>query len=39
MHREPTVVLVDDDRSVREALKWLIESVDLRVDSYASANL
>ncbi len=37
MHREPTVVLVDDDHSVRDALKWLIESVDLRVDTYASA--
>ena len=37
MHREPTVVLVDDDQSVRDALKWLIESVDLRVDTYASA--
>ena len=37
MHREPTVVLVDDDQSVRDALKWLIESVDLRVDSYSSA--
>ena len=37
MLREPTVVLVDDDQSVRDALKWLIESVDLRVDTYASA--
>jgi two-component system response regulator FixJ len=37
MHREPTVVLVDDDPSVREALKWLIESIELRVDTYASA--
>jgi len=37
MQREPTVVLVDDDQSVRDALKWLIESVDLRVKTYASA--
>ncbi|MDP6556518.1 MAG: response regulator [Pirellulaceae bacterium] len=37
MHREPTVVLVDDDQSVRDALKWLIESVELRVDTYSSA--
>ena len=37
MHCEPTVVLVDDDRSVRDALKWLIESVDLRVETHASA--
>jgi two-component system response regulator FixJ len=38
MNREPTVVLVDDDQSVREALKWLIESVGIGVDSYASAS-
>ena len=37
MEREPTVILVDDDDSVRDALKWLIESVDLHVDAYASA--
>ena len=37
MQREPTVALVDDDQSVREALKWLIESVNLRVETYASA--
>ena len=37
MHRASTVVLVDDDQSVRDALKWLIESVELRVDTYASA--
>ena len=37
MQREPTVVLVDDDQSVRDALKWLIESVDLCVDAYGSA--
>ena len=37
MHREPTVILVDDPDSVRDALKWLIESVDLHVDTYASA--
>jgi two-component system response regulator FixJ len=37
MIREPTVVLVDDDQSVRDALKWLIESVELCVDTYASA--
>ena len=37
MQREPTVILVDDDQSVRDALKWLIESVDLHVDTYGSA--
>jgi two-component system response regulator FixJ len=38
MNRKPTVVLVDDDQSVREALKWLIESVGIGVDTYASAS-
>ncbi len=38
MHRKPTVVVVDDDQSVREGLKWLLESVDLQVATYASAN-
>ncbi len=37
MSREPTVFLVDDDQSVRDALKWLIESIDLHVETYASA--
>ena len=37
MHRDPTVVLVDDDQSVRDALKWMIESVELPVDVYSSA--
>src|SRR5690606_15945615 len=34
---EPTVFVVDDDRAVREALTFLIESVDLRCESFASA--
>ena len=37
MQPETTVVLVDDDPSVRDALKWLIESMDLCVETYASA--
>ncbi len=37
MNREATVVLVDDDQNVRDALKWLIESVELPVDTYSSA--
>jgi two-component system, LuxR family, response regulator FixJ len=37
MKNKPTVVLVDDDKSVRDALKWLIESVGLSVDTYGSA--
>ena len=38
MPREPTVILVDDDERVREALRWLIESVELTVDTYSSAS-
>jgi two-component system, LuxR family, response regulator FixJ len=37
MQSEPTVILVDDDQSVRESLQWLIESVDLHVVTYGSA--
>ena len=37
MRREPTVFLVDDDQSVRDALRWLIESMELRVETYGSA--
>ncbi len=37
MPDEPTVFLVDDDRSVRDALKWLIESIHLPVETFASA--
>ena len=38
MQNDPTVVLVDDDKSVRDALKWLLESVELNVVAYSSAN-
>ena len=34
---EPTVFVIDDDQSVREALKNLISSVGLRVQTFASA--
>jgi len=34
---EPTVFVVDDDDAVRESLRWLIESVGLRVETYGSA--
>lgn len=33
----PTVYVVDDDEDVRHALRWLIESVDLTVATYPSA--
>jgi two-component system, LuxR family, response regulator FixJ len=34
---EPTVFVVDDDRAMRESLSWLLDSVGLRVKSYATA--
>lgn len=33
----PTVFIVDDDQAVRDSLKWLISSVGLNVETYASA--
>jgi two-component system response regulator FixJ len=37
MTSESTVFLVDDDQSLREALEWLLESVELPVQAFASA--
>lgn len=34
---EPTVFIVDDDQAVVRSLRWLIESVKVRVETYASA--
>src|SRR5262245_62525615 len=34
---EPTVFVVDDDESMREALKSLLRSVSLRVETFGSA--
>jgi two-component system, LuxR family, response regulator FixJ len=34
---EPTLFVVDDDRAMRESLSWLLDSVGLRVKSYATA--
>lgn len=33
----PTVFLVDDDAAALKSLRWLLESVDLRVEAYRSA--
>lgn len=33
----PTVFIVDDDLAMRDALTWLIQSVNLRVQAFASA--
>jgi two-component system, LuxR family, response regulator FixJ len=37
MTTEATVFVVDDDPAVRKALRWLIESVGLRVEAFATA--
>lgn len=37
MSQEPIVYIVDDDEAMRTSLKWLIESVGLRVLTFASA--
>ena len=37
MTNEPTVFIVDDDDAVRRFLTGLIESIDLKVEAYASA--
>jgi FixJ family two-component response regulator len=34
----PTVYVVDDDEGMRKSLRWLVESVDMRVETYGSAN-
>lgn len=37
MAEETTVFVVDDDEAVRRSLRWLIESVGLKVETFASA--
>ena len=38
MNDESTVFVIDDDQSLRDALEWLLESIHLRVEKFASAN-
>ncbi len=38
MSPEPTVFIVDDDPAFCKSLVWLLESVDIRVESYSSAH-
>lgn len=33
----PTIFVVDDDSAVRDSLKWLLESVGLKVETFSSA--
>lgn len=35
---DPSVFVVDDDDSIRDSLRWLIESINLHVETYQSAN-
>jgi two-component system, LuxR family, response regulator FixJ len=37
VNEEPTVFVVDDDRAMRKSLRWLLESVELRVETFDSA--
>lgn len=36
--KKATIHVVDDDQAVRESIKWLIESVDMNINTYGSAN-
>lgn len=38
MNNNPTVFVVDDDQAIRNSLKWLIETIGIRVETYASAD-
>lgn len=38
MTAEPIVFVVDDDHAIRSSLKWLIESVGLKVETYETAD-
>lgn len=35
--KEPTVYVIDDDEAVRDSIKELVESVDLRAETFSSA--
>lgn len=37
MTDQPTVFVVDDDAGVRQSLRWLLESVEIRVETFDSA--
>jgi FixJ family two-component response regulator len=38
MNQDKTVFVVDDDQAMRNSLKWLIESIGMKVETYASAD-
>src|ERR1700680_1628729 len=35
--REPTVFVVDDDPAMRQSIKWLLQSVGMPVETFATA--
>jgi two-component system response regulator FixJ len=37
MTEDPTIFVVDDDQAVRDSLSWLLESLQLKVETYVSA--
>ena len=37
MKPDPTVFVVDDDQAVRDSLRWLIESINLKVEIHGTA--
>ncbi|MBK1646136.1 DNA-binding response regulator [Thiocapsa imhoffii] len=37
MNKNPTIFVIDDDDDVRQSLRWLFESVKLRVEDFSSA--
>ncbi len=37
MDHDPTVFVVDDDQAVRDSLRWLFESINLKVEMFESA--
>jgi RNA polymerase sigma factor (sigma-70 family) len=38
MNSDPTVFVVDDDQAMRNSLKWLIESIGMKVKTYSAAD-
>lgn len=38
MNKQPNVFVVDDDQAMRNSLKWLIESVGMKVETYSTAD-
>ena len=37
MDEKPTVFIVDDDAALRDSLKWLVQSIEFKVETFESA--